>query len=222
MTVISGAARSQAPWAKHKQQQAHSLGTRGGMATQTNSSTGSGFMHQGEYRGEKEAVVSKPVAPIIEEVGCGNTSDSESMATSNGRVLLEEQSVRLEKNIVNLSIGKDTNHEDLVEKLMVKGTHVVCDVQPSSLDDNPATSKPTPQSTRGWKRLAREVGNYVQGPKVGGGTDVEGLKNDFGKRGIDMEIDVLIEGKKHCMEGGSQVENKNSKVVGGSQHHHAQ
>ena len=183
------------------------------MASQTNSSTGSGFMQHGEYRGEKEAVVSKPVAPIIEEVGCGSTSDSESMATSNCRVLLEDQSVRLEKIIVNLSIGEDTNHQDLGEKTMVTSTHVLCDVQLSSLDDNSTTSKPTPQSTKGWKRLAREVGNYVQGLKVGCGTSVEGIKNVFGKRGMDMEIDVLLEGKKQCMEGGSQEEGKNSKVV---------
>ena len=57
---------------------------------------------------------------------------------------------------------------------------------------------------------------------MGCGTSLEGLKNDFGKRGMDMEIDVLIEGKKQCMEGGSQEEDKNSKVVAGSQHHRAQ
>ena len=62
----------------------------------------------------------------------------------------------------------------------------------------------------------------MQGPKVGCGTSLEGLKNDFGKRGMDMEIDVLIEEKKQCVESGSQEEDKNSKVVAGSQHHHAQ
>nr|POE82681.1 hypothetical protein CFP56_61986 [Quercus suber] len=176
VTVISGAAHSQAPWAKQKQRQAHGLGTRGGMASQTNSFT-----------------------------------DSESMATSNCRVHLEEQSVRLERNIVNLSIEEDTDHQDTGEKHTAKGTHVLCDVQPSLLGDNFVTSKPTPQSTRGWKRLAREVGNAVQGPEVGCGTILEELKNNFGKRGMDMEIDELIEGKKQCMEGGSQEEDKNSK-----------
>ena len=222
VTVISGTGRSQASWAKQKQWQAHGLGTRGWMASQTNSTNGSGFMQLREYGGEKEAVVSKLVAPIIEEAACGSTSDSESMATSNCRVLLEEQLVRLEKNIVNLSIEKDTNHQDPGEKLTATDTHVLCDVQPSSLGDNSVMSKPTPQFTRGWKRLAREVGNSMQGPKVGCGTSLEGLKNDFGKRGMDMEIDVLIEEKKQCVESGSQEEDKNSKVVAGSQHHHAQ
>ena len=131
------------------------------MVSQTNSSTESGSMQHGEYRGEKAVAASKPVAPIIEEVGCGSISDSESMATSNRKVFLEDQSVRLEKNIVNLSIGEDMNNQDFGEKIMVTGNHVLCDVQPSSLNDISATSKPTPQSTRGWKRLAREVGNYV-------------------------------------------------------------
>ena len=40
VTVIFGAARSQASWAKQKQR----LGTWGGMASQTNSTAGSGFM----------------------------------------------------------------------------------------------------------------------------------------------------------------------------------
>ena len=61
----------------------------------------------------------------------------------------------------------------------------------------------------------------MQGPQVGCGTSLEGLKNDFGKRGVDMEIDIQIEGKKQCMEYGSQEEDKNSKVVVGSQHHQA-
>ena len=182
------------------------------MAAPTSSYTGSDLKSQGEYRRDKNVVASKPVVPINEEVGCGSTLDSESMATSKCRVLKEEQSVRLEQNIVNLSIGKETNHQDLGRKFMGKGKHVVC-VQSSSLDDKSATSKPTPQSTRGWKRLAREVGNYGHGSKEGCGSDVEGLKNVFGKRGMDMEIDVLYEGKKHCMEGGSLVEDQNSKVV---------
>ena len=130
--------------------------------------------------------------------------------------------MRLEQNIVNLSIGEETNHQDLGRQLTGKGNHVVCGVQSSSLDDKSATSKLTPQSTRGWKRLAREWGNYGHGSKEGCGTDVEGLKIFFGKHGMDMEIDVLYEGKKHCMEGGSQVEDQNSKVVAGSQHHRAQ
>ena len=74
----------------------------------------------------------------------------------------------------------------------------------------------------GWKRLAHEVGNSVRGSKVGYGIGSEGEKNDFMKRGMDMEIDIRIEGKKQCMEYGSQENDKNSKVVVGSQHHRAQ
>ena len=74
----------------------------------------------------------------------------------------------------------------------------------------------------GWKRLAHEVGNSVRGSKVGCGIGSEGEKNDFMKRGMDMEIDVLIEGKKQCVESGSQEEDKNSKVVAGSQQHNVQ
>ena len=33
---------------------------------------------------------------------------------------------------------------------------------------------------------------------------------------MDMEIGILIEGKKQCMEGGNQEVEKNSKVVVGS------
>ena len=72
--------------------------------------------------------MSKPVAPIIEEVGRGSNSDSESMATSKCRELSEEHSVRLEKNIVNLTIEEDTNHQDPREKLTAIGTHVLSDV----------------------------------------------------------------------------------------------
>ena len=38
---------------------------------------------------------------------------------------------------------------------------------------------------------------------------------------MDMEIDIQIEGKKQCKEYGRQEEDKNSKVVVGSQHHQA-
>ena len=72
--------------------------------------------------------MSKPVAPIIEEVGRGSNSDSESMAMSKCRELSEEHSVRLEKNIVNLTIEEDTNHQNPGEKLMATGTHMLCDV----------------------------------------------------------------------------------------------
>ena len=54
--------------------------------------------------------MSKPMAPIIEEVGRRSNSNSESMATSKCRELSEEHSVRLEKNIVNLTIEEDMNH----------------------------------------------------------------------------------------------------------------
>ena len=84
------------------------------------------------------------------------------------------------------------------------------------MGDYSAMAKLTPQSTRGWKRLARDVGNSVKGPKAGCRTDLEGLQNNFGKRGTDMEIGILIEGKKQCMEGGNQEVEKNSKVVVGS------
>ena len=39
---------------------------------------------------------------------------------------------------------------------------------------------------------------------------------------MDMEIDGIYEGKKHCMEGAGQMDDQNSKVVAGSQHHRAQ
>ncbi|KAK9993994.1 hypothetical protein SO802_023697 [Lithocarpus litseifolius] len=151
---------------------------------------GSGFKQQRECRRGKEVVVSKPVAPILKETGRGSTSESESMATSNYRAHLGEQSVRLEKNIVNLSIEEDKDHQDSGEKHSAKGTQVVCDVLPSSLGDNSVTSKSTSQPTRGWKRLVREVGNFMQGPKVGYGTGLEGLKNDFGKR--EDEVVALV------------------------------
>ena len=124
--------------------------------------------------------MSKLVAPIIDEVGRGCTSDSESMAISDYREYLEEQLVRLEKNIINLSIEEATGFHDLVEKHADTGTPVLCTIQPSSLGDISVTSKPTPQSTMGWKRLAREVRNFVQGSKVGCGTGSEGEKMILG------------------------------------------
>ena len=169
VTVIAGAARSQVPWAKHKQRQAQGHGSRGGIADPTSSYSGTNLKSQGECRGDKNTAASKPVAPIIVEGGCGSTSDSERMATSKCRVLEEEQSVRLDQNIVNLSIGEETNLQDIGRKLSGKDKHVGCGVQSSSLDDKSATSKPTPQSTRGWKRLAREVENYGHGSKEGVG-----------------------------------------------------
>ena len=87
------------------------------------------------------------------------------------------------------------------------------------MDVDSAISKPTLQSTRGWKRVAREVGNINQGTKGCSGADSEGEKNDFGKRGMCMEIDVQIEEKKQCMGYGSQGDDQNSKVVAGFQHH---
>ena len=116
----------------------------GGMSSQTNSTTGLGFVRQMECRGEKEVVVSKPVAPIIDEVGHGCTSNSESMATSKCREYLEEQPVRLEKNIINLSIEEATGFHDPVEKHADTGTPILCTIQSSSLGDISVTSKPTP------------------------------------------------------------------------------
>ena len=84
------------------------------------------------------------------------------------------------------------------------------------LGDISVTSKPTPQSTRGWKRLTRGI--LCKGLKWVVGSGLRG-KNDFGKRGMDMEIDVQIKGKNQCMEYGTQEEDKNSKVVVRSQHH---
>ena len=124
--------------------------------------------------------------------------------------------MRLEKNIINLSIEEATGFHDPVEKHANTGTPVLCTIQPSSLGDISVTSKPTPQSTRGWKRLTRGI--LCKGLKWVVGSGLRG-KNDFGKRGMDMEIDVLIKGKNQCMEYGSQEEEKNSKVVVGSQHH---
>ena len=222
VTVIVGAARSQAPWAKHKLCQVQGRGSRGGIAEPTSSYSGTDSKLQRECRGEKNNAASKPVAPIIVEGGCGSTSNSESMATSERRVLEEEESVRLDQNIVNLSIGEETNLQVIGRKLSGKDKQVGCGVQSSSLDDKSATSKPTPQTTRGWKRLAREVGSYEHGAKEGCGIDLEGLKNVYGKRGMDMEIDGIYEGKKHCMEGAGQMDDQNSKVVAGSQHHRAQ
>ena len=88
-----------------------------------------------------------------------------------------------------------------------------------SLDVDSAISKPAPHSTRGWKRLAREMGKIDQGTKGYSGLDTESEKNDFGKRGTCMEIDFQIKGKKQCMGYGSQGDDQNSKVVAGSQHH---
>ena len=47
------------------------------------------------------------------------------------------------------------------------------------------------------------MGKIDQGTKGCSGPDTEGEKNDFGKWGMCMEIDVQIEGKKQCMGYGS-------------------
>ena len=84
------------------------------------------------------------------------------------------------------------------------------------MGDYSAMAKLTPQSTKEWKRLARDMGNSVKGLKAGCRTSLEGLQNNFWKRGMDMEIGILIEGKKQCIEGGNQEVDKNSKVIAGS------
>ena len=90
------------------------------------------------------------------------------------------------------------------------------------MDVDSAISKPTSQSTRVWKRLTHEVGNIDQGTKGCSGPDFEGEKNDFGKWGMCIEINIQIEGKKQCMGYGSQGDDQISKVVAGFQHHQSQ
>ena len=192
------------------------------MSSQSNSRTGSGFDKRRDCTNAKHMVVSKPMASTNDEASRGCTLDSESMVTSDCRVCLEPQAARLEKNITNLSIDESTGYQAPMDKLAATGSHGLNAEYSRPLDVDLAISKPTLQSTRGWKRLAREVGNIDQGTKGCSGLDSEGEKNDLGKRGMCMEIDVQIEGKKQCMGCGSQGDDQISKVVAGFQHHQSQ
>ena len=192
------------------------------MSSQSNSRTGSRFDKQRDCTSAKHVVVSKPMASTNDEASRRCTSDSESMTTSDCRVCLEPQAARLEKNITNLSIDESTSYQAPMDKLAATGSHGLNAEYSRPLDVDLAISKPTLQSTRGWKRLAREVGNIDQRTKGCSGPDSEEKKNDFGKRGMCMEIDVQIEGKKQCMGYGSQGDDQISKVVAGFQHHQSQ
>nr|POE95754.1 hypothetical protein CFP56_43432 [Quercus suber] len=180
VVVISSMARNQAPWLKQKQRRAQDHGAMGGMSSQSNSRTSLGFDKQRGCNSAKHVVVSKPVTPTNDEAGRGCTSDSESMATSDCRVCLELQAARLEKNISNLYIDESTGYQAPMDKLAATGSHGLNVEYPKPLDDDSAISKPTPQSTRGWKRLAREVGNIDQGTKVCSGPESEGEKMTLG------------------------------------------
>ena len=162
------------------------------------------------------------MASTNDKAGCRCTSDSEIMATSDCKVCLEPQATRLEKNITNLSIEEFTGYQDPMDKLTATGSHGQNAEYSRPLDVDSAISKPTLQSTREWKRLACEVGNINEGTKGCSGSNSEGDKNYFGKRGMCMDIDVQIEGKKQCMGYGSQGDDQISKVVVGFQHHQSQ
>lgn len=129
---------------KQKHRQVHGLGDTGRVSSKEYSTIGLGFVRQRNGRGEKEVMVSKPVAPITNEGGCGCTSDGESMATSDCREYLGDQPVRLERNLTNLSIEEPTGHYDLVDKITEMGTPVLCIEQLKSIGDISATYKPTP------------------------------------------------------------------------------
>ena len=160
------------------------------MSSQSNSRTSSEFDKQRDCTSAKHVVVSKPVASTNDKASRGCTSDSESMATSDCRVCLEPQATRLEKNITNLSIDESTVYQAPMDKLAAMSSHGLNTEFSRPLDVDLAISKPTSQSTRGWKRLAREVGNIDQGTKGCSGPNFEGEKNDFRKRGMCIEIDV--------------------------------
>ena len=102
------------------------------------------------------------MASTNDEVGRGCTSESESLASSDCRVCLEPQAARLGKNIIKLSIDESTGYQAPMDKLAATGLHGLNAEHSRPLDVDSAISKPTPQSTRGWKRLAREVGNIDQ------------------------------------------------------------
>ena len=192
------------------------------MSSQSNSRTGSGFDKRRDCTSAKHMVVSKPVASTNDEASRGCTSNSESMATSDCRVCLEPQAARLEKNITNLSIDESTGYQAPMDKLTATGSHGLNAEYLRPLDVDLAISKPTLQSTRGWKRLAYKVGNIDQRTKGCSGPNSKEEKNDFGKRGMCMDIDVQIEGKKQCIGCGSQGDDQISKVVAGFQHHQSQ
>ena len=135
------------------------------------------------------------MASINVEASRGCSSDGESMASSDCRVCLEPQAARLEKNIIELSFNEAMGYQ-VPNKLAATGSHGLHVEHLRSLDVDSAISKPTPHSTRGWKRVAREMGKSDQGTKGYSGLDTEGEKNDFGKCGTCMEIDLQIEGKK--------------------------
>ena len=99
------------------------------------------------------------MAPTTDEAGRGCTSYSESMATSECRECLEPQATRLEKNIINLTIEEPTGYQVPVDKYAATSSPVLSAEDSRPLGDILVHSKPTRQSTRGWKRLAREGGN---------------------------------------------------------------
>lgn len=114
---------------------------------------GSGSFRQRGCVEVKHAMVSKPMASITKEAGQGCISNSESMATSDSRDVLEVQAARLEKNVINLSIEESTSYQVPVERHDGTGIPVLSADHPSPLCDNLANLKPTAQFSKGWKRI---------------------------------------------------------------------
>ena len=164
----------------------------------------------------------KSVAPTTAEASRDYTSDNESMAISKNKELSECQAVQLERNVVNLSIEESMGNQEPMERVEAMGTLGNNTKQPSQLCASSTNLTSNAHSTRGWKRLAREVGKSVQENKARCGFGFEGEKNDFGKRSKSMEIDVELEGKRQCIDNGSQENGQISKVVAGFQHHRSQ